>query len=461
MNKIIKYTLPALSAAAVLSSCYREPELKVTDAGPEMTYSIPEIAYMGENMPFKVTLKDKIALSTAQFHLFFDGTEVSKTVIRTKESGTYEGALKIPYYADVADGTAELEISGQNIQFGKTELKAELPVSRPKFDYLTLITEDGKEYRMDKTGDYEFACTAEFPKNLNARIESSPFGTNGEKLVFGYEDSGIAAGGSGYIPFSGGFDGKYKISLNTKTLKGSPFGVSINGKSPSVMKAADEIPEGSSGVSLALEQGQTITISGIDLSGWNIDSDYIETIDPAAGTFKFLPVSGQYRIVLQTSNNFIRINPMTTAALTGAANFPVLNDDFTGALWAIGDETIGKPEASGKGWNPEAGGLCCSPISAKKFQLTLKAGSGLGTAPGSNFKFFFQRTWGGELKGASFSEVTLPAELGMTDDGNIGVVAELAAGTVYRFTVDFSGAQKAKVGGSDSATGVKLTCEKL
>lgn len=81
-----------------------------------------------------------------------------------------------------------------------------------------------------------------------------------------------------------------------------------------------------------------------------IDSDYLETIDILKGTFKFLAVTGQYRVVLQTSNKFIRINPMKAGALTGKDYFPVLGDDFSGGLWAIGDATIGKPEASGAGW---------------------------------------------------------------------------------------------------------------
>ncbi len=458
MKNIIKPSLAVLMAATVLTSCYKEPKLKVTDKGPEMTCRIAESALMGENLPFEITLNDDIALSTLQLHLFFDGTEVSETVIRTKENGTYKGTLNIPYYADISDGTAELTVTSQNIEFGLTEEKKDLAVSRPVFDYLTLVTADGAEYRMSKIGDYEYSCTAEFPKELNAKIVSAPFGTLGETLAFGYDGKAIAIGGENYIPFTYGYSGEYTVTLNTKTLEGTPFvKLSVNGETPVAMDKAEEIPAGSYGVNIPLTQDGTLTVFGVDLRDWVIDSDYLETIDIGKGTFKFLPVTGQYRVVLQTSNKFIRINPMKAGALTGRDYFPVLGDDFSGALWAIGDATIGKPEASGAGWAPEVGGLCCAPVKDKVFQLTLVAGHGLGVEPGSNFKFFFQRTWGGELKGTSYSDVDLPSELGMTADGNIGVVTALNPGDAYRFTVDFSSATKT----SDSATGVKLVGVKL
>lgn len=458
MKDILRYSLIAAIAATTLSSCYKEPEFKVTDKGPEMTCEIAKSANMGENLPFKVTLKDNIALSTLQLHLFFDGTEVSKKVIRTKESGVFEGTLEIPYYADISDGTADLTVTAQNIEFGLTEEKRTLSVTRPDFEYLTLTTSDGEEVRMDKVGEYEYSCTSEFPKELKAKIVSAPFGSTEERLTFGFDGKSIAVGGSDYIPFTYGYAGEYTVTLNTKTLVGAPFvTLSVNGETPVAMEKAEEIPAGSYGVNISLKQGETLSIMGFDLSDWTIDSDYLETIDINKGEFKFLPVTGQYRVVLQTSNKFIRINPMKPGALTGKDYFPVLGDDFSGGLWAIGDETIGKPEGSGHGWAPEVGGLCCAPVKPKVFQLTLVAGHGLGTKAGSNFKFFFQRTWGGELKGASYSEVNLPAELGMTADGNIGVASELKEGDRYRFTIDFSSAKKT----SGSAEGVKLVGVKL
>ena len=458
MKYIVKQSLAVLVTAMAFTSCYREPKLKVTDKGPEMTCEIAQSANMGENLPFKVTLKDNIALSTLQLHLFFDGTEVSKKVIRTKENGVFEGTLEIPYYADISDGTADLTVTAQNIEFGLTEENRTLSVTRPVFEYLTLTTSEGKEVRMNKTGEYEYSCTSEFPKELKAKIVSAPFGSTGERLTFGFDGKSIVVGGDDYIPFTYGYAGEYTVKFNTKTFVGSPFvTMEVNGEIPAVMDKAEEIPAGSYGVNIPLKQGETLSIMGFDLADWTIDSDYLEAIDINKGQFKFLPVTGQYRIVLQTSNKFIRINPMKPGALTGADYFPVLNDDFTGGLWAIGDDTIGKPEASGHGWDPEVGGLCCSPIKPKVFQLTLVAGHGLGTKTGSNFKFFFQRSWGGELKGASYSEVSLPAEFGINTDGNIGVVTDLKEGDRYRFTVDFSSAKKT----SGSAEGVKLVGVKL
>ena len=462
MKNILKSALVVSALLAV--SCDKEPELKVTDKGPDMKISIPESTLMGASLPFEINLNDKIPLSTLKASLSFDGTVVSDITIRTKESGVYKDTLHVPFLANVSDGQADLKFVGQNIEFGITEQTLQVNVSRPIFDYMTLISNDGKEYRLDKTSEkYVYSYTGELPAKVYSRIVSSQFGDDKRTITFGYKNNAIAEGGTSYIPFSNGLPGTYTITFNTLSLASSPFVVvKVNGVEAVNMEKKDEIPAESYGAIVEFTQGQTFTIEGHKpgFSDWTIDPDYLEAINPVKGEFKFLPVKGTYRVVLQTSNKFIRISP-TTSTTDLTAGYPVLNDDFSGGLWIIGDETIGKPVGSGVSWNPEIGGLCCSQIEPKKFQITLVAGKNIGIEVGKGFKFFFQRTWGGELRKGSYSEVNIPAEFGITDDGNIGVASTLAAGDTYRFIVDFTKAKKEKVDGSTSATGVVLTCTKL
>ena len=42
----------------------------------------------------------------------------------------------------------------QNIHFTTTEMTKELALARPDFPYLTLVDEEGKEYRMERQSMY-------------------------------------------------------------------------------------------------------------------------------------------------------------------------------------------------------------------------------------------------------------------------------------------------------------------
>lgn len=57
-----------------------------------------------------------------------------------------------------------------------------------------------------------------------------------------------------------------------------------------------------------------------------------------------------------------------------------LQDDGTGAIWAIG-KGIGKPSVTSSevGWEPSKA-LCLAQVASKKYQLTLKAGETLKTS---------------------------------------------------------------------------------
>lgn len=94
-----------------------------------------------------------------------------------------------------------------------------------------------------------------------------------------------------------------------------------------------------------------------DYDNWWIDQDYFEKQED--GTLKFLPIDGSYQI---TANGKMKYFSVIALKNGEAAK---LQDDGTGAIWAIGTG-IGKPSValSEVGWTPE-NGLCMPQLTAK------------------------------------------------------------------------------------------------
>jgi hypothetical protein len=82
--KILKYIALPLLAIATMVGCKDDPELRVTDQGPQMNVlSVDSQAKFGANIHFEVEMTDVRPLSTLKAQLFFDEEMVAETVIRT------------------------------------------------------------------------------------------------------------------------------------------------------------------------------------------------------------------------------------------------------------------------------------------------------------------------------------------------------------------------------------------
>ena len=179
-------------------------------------------------------------------------------------------------------------------------------------------------------------------------------------------------------------------------------------------------------------QGQMITVTGIDnLNEWWIDPDFFEK--QSDGALKFLPINGDYRV---TANAVLKY--FSVMALKDGKPAK-LQDDGTGAIWAIG-KGIGKPSVTSSevGWEPGKA-LCLAQVAPKKYQLTLKAGETLKTSgdwEAISFKFFHQNDWGGEF--GNYANSILVEQLKLADSGNLEMQDNEAfeEGAVYRFTID-------------------------
>lgn len=438
--KTLKYIALSLLAAACTTACKDDPELLTTDVGPEMTaVSSDASGVFGGKVGFEATMTDHYALSTLKAQIFFDDEMVAEEVIRTKENGTYSGTVTLPFYKNVPDGEATLRLVGQNVRFGQTFVERPLAASRPKPDHLVFVLGE-QEYRMEPTGvDYEYAVTADFPQKPQGYITTPDLDGRGSVVTFGYssEQGGIVSDSTEPIPFANSNAGEFTVSFNLKSFEGSPFIKLLFNDAEMTMVDNDNYS-----IVTTLTQNQTYTLTGVsDFADWDIDRDFFERADasnPEALTF--LPMSGMYKVTANFKHSYLRIE-----AMKSATELATLNEDGSGAIWAIGGMSVGKPTLkNAASWSPEQGGMCLARVADKKYQLTFVAGVSI-DASSFDFKFFHQKTWGGEFGGDDIS--TASDLVKISDSGNLGLAEgkTLDLGGIYRFTVDISGGNTAAV----------------
>ncbi|MBS4766216.1 DUF5125 domain-containing protein [Alistipes sp. kh20] len=438
--KTLKYIALSLLVAASTTACKDDPELQTTDIGPEMTVvSVDASGVYGGKVDFEVAMTDRYPLSTLKAQIFFDDEMVAEEVIRTKTDGTYKGAVTLPFYKNIPDGEATLRLVGQNIRFGQTTVERPLAVSRPKPAYLNFVLND-VEYRMEPTcNDYEYAVTDDFPQKPQGYISTPELDDAGSVVTFGYdtETAGIVADSTDPIPYANSNAGEFTITFNLKTFEGSPFIKLLFDGTEMTMLDNDNYY-----IVTTLTQNQAYTLTGVaDFADWNVDLDFFERKNASnPEELSFLPMTGMYKVTANFKHSYLKIE-----AMKSATELATLNDDGSGAIWAIGGTEVGKPTLKNAyGWSPEDGGMCLARVADKKYQLTLVAGISI-NASSFDFKFFHQKTWGGEFGG---KDITTASDIvKISDSGNLGLVEgkTLDLGGIYRFTVDVTGGNTAAV----------------
>ena len=398
MKKLnLLYLSALMSGALTLGACDDDenvPGNPVMDIKTETAS-----ACFGDSLAFTVNASDAdVPLSTLKAQLYFGEEMVSETVIRTKVSGEdYTGKIYVPFYKDVPNGTATLRYVLQNIHFTITEQTVNVQCTRPQWDHLLLVAEDGTQYTMPRTGENQYAVTASFPQKLNAYILAPAYGTAGNEMTFGYgTDGAITEGSTTDIPFSNLEAGEYTVTFNTLTYEAGPFlSVNMNGQE----------------------------FVQVDLT--------------------FVPISGNYRITADMEKQYFKVE-----VLDGAMSDATLQSDGTGALWivggsgSLGTEAIGKPSYVGApSWDGGNGAICMSPIEPTTYQITLVAGRQI-TADGVNFKFYGGKNWANEYQGDRMSTDSdlFVVNSGSNDNGNVWLAegVTLEEGATYVITVDMS-----------------------
>lgn len=434
--KILKYIALPLLAIATMVGCKDDPELRVTDQGPQMNVvAVDAEAYFGSNIHFEVSMNDVRPLSTLKAQLFFDEEMVAETVIRTKTNGTYEGTVLVPFAAEIPDGTAKLALVGQNIEFGLTTIEKEVAVYRPQPDKIYFVSGD-QEYEMARQSGYLYSVTAEFPQKPKGYFRTDELDVDGTIATFGWKSGAIAWDSTADIPLSNAVAGEYPITFDMFSFEATPF--------LKLMFAGSELGlrDGSDSqyiAAVALKQGETYTLEGLDISEWTIDPDWFTS--NGDGSMVCNVIDGYYLVQFDTAAEYV------SAMTCDAAGVPAMFDTATGkgALYLVG-EGLGKPNLAGApGWVPEKG-LCLAPVAADKHQITATAGLSM-KADGINFKFFGQNNgWGPvELKGDMLSCTSDLILVGQGvdgyDSGNVYLQEgkTFEPGGVYTFTLTWNG----------------------
>lgn len=424
----LQHIIPFSLMLALLWSC-NDDDMPL--GAPVISYpDAAETAHFGDSLAFTVKAEDpEVALSTLKAQLFYGDDMVEETVIRTKISGQeYTGKIYLPYFANVPDGTATLRMVLQNVNFTTTVQEYPVKITHPDFPYLTLRTEDGEEYRMDKIDTDTYGVTRKFDQQLKAYIIGPKVGEFGNDIIFGYENSEVTVNAENPIPFSSARGGQFTISLNTRTFEASPFStLKLNGN---VLEA---ITETTASVDLTLDKGSLIVPEGFSNFGeWWIDPDWFTRNDDGSLTFQAMP--GNYRIIADQKLQYFRVETL----LNGAP--AELQDDGSGAVWVIG-EGVGKPSISANqvGWTTEKA-LCMAPVSDKVYRMTLVGGKTIATGS-INFKFYGNMGWNYEFlhdRITSTSSDILIGDGKTHDDGNLYLAdgVKLKENVIYEFTVD-------------------------
>ncbi len=418
-----------LMAGVMTTSCSDDEELI---GNPVIDYrDATETAHFGDSLAFTVNASDAdVALSTLKAQLYYGDEMVEETVIRTKVSGQdYSGKIYLPYFANVPDGTATLKLVLQNINFTITEKSYSIAVTHADFPYLTLRTEDGTEYRMEKTATDTYSVSNRFAQKLKAYIVAPKVGDNGNELVFGYESNEIKVGAESMIPFSSSRGGKYTIELNTRTFEATPF---------TVLKINDTeletVDDDNAQIDMALTKGQILSLEGFtSLGDWWIDSDWFTRNDD--GTLTFTAMSGTYRIIANQKLQYFRVETLLNGQPAS------LQSDGSGAIWVIGTD-FGKPSVNtnATGWVTEKA-VCMAPVADKVYQMTL-VGSKTVNLTSINFKFYGgAMSWADEFKHTritSTSSTVLVGDGTDHDDGNLYLAdgKTLKANMIYVFRID-------------------------
>lgn len=434
----IYYTLSLIIVALfTVFSCKKNvPEVKFTDKGPQMEVkTIDNSAYMGGNISFTVNLKDEFPLSTLKARLYFDDTQVSEKVIRTKQNGEYKDVLSVPLFADIPDGTATLELIAQNTGLGITKHVSEVEIKRPNFDFMNLKIGD-KVYKMEKTGNYSYSVEGNFPAKADAFILSPELENKTDVIKLGWDGKSLSSSSNTEIPFSAAKDGLYRISIDLMKLSASPFG-----------NSQLELSEAKQVEVIRVLQGTVLKFKNIPgITTWDLDYDFFEINTENDVTFK--AIDGLYKFTADFGKKFIKVEPMKDNEHT-----LTLKKDCSGALWMIGG-SFGKP-AIGPSWDTNNGAYAFASIKEKVYRMTLVAGASIAEKDFS-IKAFHQKGWGGEIKSYS----SLNDETGLfkvTDSGNIEIDngKKLKKGKAYVFEVDYSSGNKPLLHISETVLPVK------
>ena len=463
--KQLRYLIFAAACLPFFAAC-DDDDYKEGGGNPVMEVGAIAPVHYGDSLAVDVNCKDNggVPLSTVKAELYLGQEKVSESKLRTKTEGDYTLKLYVPFYKNLPDGKATLKLTLQNIQVTKSEQNIDIDITRPHFDHLTLVGENGVKTTLMPDKENPFLFKANIPSNgietYKGYVVAPKAGANGSEITFGTnDDNDVVTGSTKSIEFANSSVADFNIEFNVLSFDYAPNAM------PDMSLQEIKLENGKDYVGF-FRNGRPYKFVGTDVekySDWYYDPDFF--VPQGDGTFKFNAVSGDYTIrpiVKATTHGF------KVWAMNG--NIPAsLNDDGTGALWIIGSQALNKPSYMyGFEFNSGWGGwwtdidlvMCMAQVRSKVYQFTATVGKQLANRPdGITFKFFGQAGWGVELNPTKGYNITTDSKVFVIGDGTTEYRAGKDAGNVYVnngvtlvdgetyvFTVDLTaGAKNAKM----------------
>lgn len=399
-----------------------------------LSFTGPEKAYMGDSIDFSFELTSSGPRpNQAKVQVYYGEQLVSERFLLTDQPGAYSGKVAFPFLKDIPDGgEVDVVLRTQNERFASDTRTHTVVVNRPQFPYLTLVTSEGEEYRMDPVPGKPFEYAVEdtnLPIDLQAYIVAPKYGENGKELTFGNVDGSVALNVTDFIRFELN-TATYRVEFNTETYKADPAVMfAMNGLEFTKVTDTEYRIEGE------FTKGQEITVTGLITLNKNwtdfwIDPSWFNIKQGSEGrVLVFRGTTGKYRFTCDTNRNYLYMEVMNGTALA------TTNSDGTGGVWCIGDGNIGKPsyQKNNINWTPNKG-FCLCPVEPNVHEVILRKGTTINTI---NFKFFAQKNWGVEFTASKYKSpaVSVGGQFLQVNasDGNLKAGSTvLAAGKYYK-----------------------------
>ena len=424
-----KFFIFPLCLIGIISSCSNDVESSPSESN--LTIDVTKNVSLGDNLSYTVTL-DNAEFKTLRTQIVI-GTEKIAEQSNEVSSSSFTGTIQIPFIKNKEDGKATLKIIATDNNEKKYQQDAEFNFTRPDYEKLYLVDENGTKYEMLRKDKYQYEITQDFIQ-LSAYIKALPVTEGSSTISWGMKDGNIDVNSQEMISFTN----VSSIQFNTLSFTLSTSEIEDDSDeevdpNALLIDKSNFNDENNYQIDFDIEKDKKIVFKNfgtVNGQGLWIDEDFFK--DNGEDGYSFNALTGKYRFSYDSTHHYLKIE-----VLDESGDLSVYNDETgKGALWMMGNG-IAKPGLNNiQNWTTEF--LCLAPIDENIRQITLVVGRNMYATDligGFQFKFYKGKgQWneknpsiGGDTKYFNWSEEA---------DWNIANTVELVDGEKYRFIFD-------------------------
>lgn len=358
-----KFFIVSLCLIGLISSCNNDDEY--TPSKSNLTIDVTQNVSLGDNLSYTVSLDDA-DFKTLRTQILI-GTEKIAEQSNEVSSSSFTGNIQIPFIKNKEDGKATLKIIATDNNEKKYQQDAEFNFTRPDYEKLYLVDENGTEYEMLRKDKYQYEITQDFTQ-LNAYIKALPISEGSSTISWGMRDGNIDVNSQEMISFTN----VSSIQFNTLSFTLSTSEIEDDSDeevdpNALLIDKSNFNDENNYQIDFDIEKDKKIVFKNfgtVNGQGLWIDEDFFK--NNGEDGYSFNALTGKYRLTYNSTHHYIKVEVLDTNG-----DYAQLNEDGTGTVWMHG--LVGKPSnLNSSGWDSEL--LCFAPITESSYQLTLIAG---------------------------------------------------------------------------------------